>query len=84
MLLPKELRDMLLRCCKDELGGLAAEVARRRHAACTARKPVNIQLRLRALKHSLHNDVSGKNTRSCNDAAFMHALLKQKSHTDAR
>jgi hypothetical protein len=37
-----------------------------------------------ALKRSFHNDVSGKDTRGCSDAAFMHALLKQQSHTDAR
>jgi hypothetical protein len=63
---------MLLRCCKDELWGS------RLPDAATQRVPHNSPSRS-ALKRSLHNDVSGKDTRGCSDAAFMHALLKQQS-----
>ena len=44
-----------------------------------------IQLRFgSAHKRFLHNDVSGKDTHSCSEAAFMHALLKLQSRKYAR
>ena len=67
---------MLLRCCKDELGGSLQRLS----DAATQRVPHNSPSRSScgsgALTRSLHNDVSGKDTRSCSEAAFMHALLK--------
>jgi hypothetical protein len=71
---------MLLRCCKNELWGSPQRLLvppRQRSREKTRQDPG-------ALKRSFHNDVSGKDTRGCSDAAFMHALLKQQSHTDAR
>ena len=75
---------MLLRCCKGELWGSPQRLP----DAATQRVPHNSHTIARqdpeALKRSLHNDVSGKDTRGCSDAAFMHALLKLRSHRDAR
>ena len=75
---------MLLRCCKDELRGSPQRLP----DAATQRVPHNSHTIARqdpeALKRSLHNDVSGKDTRSCSDAAFMHASLKLQSRKYAR
>jgi hypothetical protein len=37
-----------------------------------------------AHKRFLHNDVSGKDTHSCSEAAFMHALMKLQSRKYVR
>ena len=71
---------MLLRCCNDELRGSPQRLP----DAATQRVPHNSLQDPEALKRSLHNDVSGKGTRSCSDAASMHALLKLQSHKDTR
>jgi hypothetical protein len=65
--------------------GLAAEVARPCHAGVPrenlsrSRGPQRLKGRPSSAPH-----VSGKDTRGCSDAAFMHASLKLGSHRDAR
>ena len=71
---------MLLRCCKDELRGSLQRLL----GAATPAAAKKTRQDPEALKCSLHNDVSGKDTHSCSDAAFLHALQKLKSHTVAR
>jgi hypothetical protein len=66
VLLPKELRDMLLRCCKDELWGSPKRLL----GAATPAFREKTRQDLEALKRSLHNDVSGKVTRGCIEAAW--------------
>ena len=78
---------MLLRCCEDELWGAPqrlSDAATQRSRKKIRQDPVAVLVLKRRVKRSLHNDVSGKDTRSCSDAAFMHASLKLRSHRDAR
>ena len=59
----------------------------RRYAGEPASTPPKIIIQLRfgsAHKRFLHNDVSGKDTHSCSEAAFMHALMKLQSRKYAR
>jgi hypothetical protein len=46
--------------------------------------PLAVAVQGPAHKRFLHNDVSGKDTHSCSEAAFMHALLKLQSRKYAR
>ena len=78
---------MLLRCCNDELRGSPQrlpDAATQRSRKKIRQDPVAVLVLKRRVKRSLHNDVSGKDTRSCSDAAFMHASLKLQSRKYAR
>ena len=69
---------MLLRCCNARCRGCQTP------ASGPALSPSRSSCGSEAHKRSLSDGISGKNTRGCSDAAFMHAVIKLRSHKDAR